>query len=80
MKYERVFKHDDFQITTFILTHGKAYYIHAEPNQYLHRDGTVHDYCGEENMHDTKEAAQGLIDDYYADINLLPDDLFEIEI
>ena len=83
MEYKRVFKHDDFHITTFMLTYGKAYYIHAEPSQYLHKDGTVYDHCGEENMFNSIKEAQELIDKYFKlppiDYSL-PKSLFEIEI
>ncbi len=76
------FKHDDFEITPYLVPPDKTeYFIHvAEQQQYLHKDGTVRDHCGARNFHNTIKDAQKLIDKYFPNKIKLPDALFEIEI
>jgi len=47
---------------------------HASLGLYLHKDGTVHDICGTQNMW-SQEEAEAFLDSQFPP---LPDDLFEI--
>ncbi len=63
----------------------KRFYVSNEdnPSDYLHKDLTIHDICGSENMYETKGLAEDAIIrfNYFTRRNLkslLPDALFEI--
>ena len=43
---------------------------------YMHKDGSMHDYCGPKNFWDTQEDALAVINRHYTP--LLPEELFDI--
>ncbi len=77
------FNKENFEVKLFI---GHDTYFIVSENRpsgqggcvYLHRDGTLRDYCGDPNFFDTKTEAYTLLDRTFCKDDILDEELFEI--
>lgn len=74
------FRKENFKIKPY--SGHDTFFVSASTGEkscvYLHRDETLHDFCGDPNFYDTIAEAQALLDRVFVNENILDEELFKI--